>query len=249
MSGSVRGGAIDQNDIIAVGKFEILQAIIENQCVGGKMFDREATSLDTILVHDNRNAIQIPCQHEGLISREFRIEQESPPIGNDLGHFLPRDDTPVAIFPFLRLFESPAFVTARKNGDLATTIAEGSGEHFRNGGLAGATNGDVANRNDLSAKMSLLFPTFAENHQAQSHETAEDDGEQAHRQPRHPGTETPSAAEDDIGRPAFQLGKGFLHSCFRGGFTVMKPHTPRKENVDEPHPVAVWCGWPTFPFP
>lgn len=151
-----------------------MHAIVEQKKIRLQMLHREATALHTVLVHDHRDSVEIPGEHERFVARIFGIQQQGGPRGYHFGHPITRNGAVCRISPFLRSIESAAFVSAGKNGHTAAPVTERTRQQFDDRRLSRAAHGDIADGDHTGAEMMLGFPAAAVSPEPQLDEPAED---------------------------------------------------------------------------
>ena len=141
--------AIDQHNIApTAGELPILKPIVEQQRIAPELLDRIPAGLNAVLVHEHDHVFEIGREHIGLVARSFGIEEK---------RFAVRYDTRrCAIFAQQQLVrqaleERRRFraIAAGKNGHRAALVLQFARELFDDRSLAGAADGEIADRDHL----------------------------------------------------------------------------------------------------
>ena len=134
---------VDEDDIDTVTEALVLQAVIEEQDVAVEVEQCMESAFDAVLVDEDADAGQIFGQHVRFVAGAAGVEEDGFSVGDDAR----REDVEVFeefVAQALHERAGHAFVAAAEDGDAASAILQLAGEHFGNGCLAGAADGEVA---------------------------------------------------------------------------------------------------------
>ena len=143
--------AVDKADVEPTFKREILETIVEEQCVAAEALDGVPAGFDAIFIHEDDDIFEIRGKHVRFVAGLFDVEQQRLAVGNNLRGdlvFLKQEFGGDALPERARC----AFVTARKNGDAPAGLLQGACKNFDDRRLAGAADGEIANADDLTAE-------------------------------------------------------------------------------------------------
>ena len=137
---------VDEHDLDRVLQALVLEAVVEDERVAAEPLDGVAPRLHAVAVDDYGNAGEVRSEHVRLVAACRGIKEHMTAVGDDKRrlHYL-REHAPVP-----RRLLAP--VAAREDGNLAPFRGERAREQLRDGRLAGAARGDIADRDYLYAE-------------------------------------------------------------------------------------------------
>ena len=80
---SERRLTIDQDDVMTAMKFQVLEAVIQDQEIASQRGHGMTATFDPVPIDHNGNTAQILGQHERLISGCLGVKQEGATLGHD----------------------------------------------------------------------------------------------------------------------------------------------------------------------
>ena len=167
-----RVGLVHEQQVEPALERQVLEAVVEHQCVATKTRNGIRPRLHAILIHQHDDARQIARQHERLVAGQLGVEQHLLAVADDARRrrFSVVEPEP----PLLPQRRRLALIAAGEDGDLAATVAQGLGKFFHDGGLAGAANRQVAHDHDQATEWLVAENPFAVKPEPQLHNAAEE---------------------------------------------------------------------------
>src|SRR5450432_149270 len=149
---------VDQHDVQTMFQMQVLQAIIEQKCIGSHLANCVQPALHAVLVDQDNHILQVMREHVRLVAGGKGIQQERLPIGNNprrIGGSPAEPIEPAALGRF-----RDALVATAQDGDAPPAGLERPRKFFDDRRLTGATNGQVADANDKTTQSALAENTF-----------------------------------------------------------------------------------------
>lgn len=198
-----RGLAVHEDDVHAMAETLVLETVVEEQHIRVEMAKGVQTAFDAVFVHEHADTGEVFGQHVWFIAGAAGIEEDL---------FAIRDDArweQITIFKHLiaqALGEGAwdAFVSAAEDRDTASAILQFTGEHFGDGGFAGAADGKVADAGYGATDFLWAKNARAVEGEACLHGALVGVGEEAEEELEGIGASAFLAFEDDIHRVTFE---------------------------------------------
>ena len=210
--------AVDEEEVEAVAKAEVLVAVIEEESIGTVVADGVAGGLYAVGINKDGNAGEIAGKHEGLVAGLGRVEQDGFPVRDDArrGRGAAGEE---AVGEAGEQGFGHGFVAAAEDGDAASGLLEGAGEFFDDGGFAGAPDGEVADADDegtdgVTAKDGIVIKLGPGPHDARVNR-----GQKKQERFEEGGPASGGTVEDDVRGELLERLEGFeCHGLSLGGF-------------------------------
>jgi len=238
---SERGLPVDEHDFEPVAHADVLEAIVEDQSVRLKFLNRVGTAFDTVPVHEDDDTAEVVRQHERLVARSPRIEQQGLSIADDA-----RDEDRLLFCELVHEAEQQragdALVAAAEDGDAPASFLEGSCQELDHRRLARAAHGQVPHADDEAAVGMAAKDAVSVEREPGANDAPVNEGqdpEQATEQIRAPAI---PAVENDVDRKGFEP----LDQSSHGRIWTPELSAPTTAATAESSPDASIMAFATF---
>jgi hypothetical protein len=162
--------SVDEEEVEAVAKAEVLEAVVEKEGIGLIVADGVASGFDAVGVDENGDAWEIAGEHEGFVSGLSGIEENRFSVGDNAGGGGSTAGKELVGQACEEGFGN-TFVSAAEDSDASACFLEGSGEFFNDGCFPCTSDGEVADADNhhtdrVAAENGVLVKAGANAHDA-----------------------------------------------------------------------------------
>jgi hypothetical protein len=162
--------AVDEEEVEAVAKAEVLEAVVEEEGIGLIVSNGVAGGFDAVGVDEDGDAWKIAGEHEGLVAGLSGIKENRFSVGDNAGGGGSAAGKELVGQACEEGF-GDTFVSAAEDGDTSARFLEGSGEFFDDGCFPCTSDGEVADADDhhtdrVAAEDGVLVEAGADPHDA-----------------------------------------------------------------------------------